>query len=154
MFSQCLVVCCLLGIAVASNLISQCPGQSIPNLSENVQLQQCKKSPCKLRKGSTQNIVISFIPEKDVDSVTNHVVANLLGIDLPFIGVDGQDVCDKITTTDGQKASCPLKAGTTYTYRDSFPIYQVYPSIEAKVHWSLIHNKKDIVCFEVPIKIV
>ncbi|CAG4957567.1 unnamed protein product [Colias eurytheme] len=156
MFSKSVVVCSLLAFAAlsAATDVLQCPGKNIPNLKENVQLTPCKKAPCKLKKGTNQHININFTPETDLDEITNHVVADVFGVELPFVGVDGNPVCDKLQTADGQPASCPLKAGTTYTYRDSFPILNFYPSIEVKVHWELQANKKGFICFEMPVKIV
>jgi Niemann-Pick C2 protein len=77
----------------------------------------------------------------------------VLGAALPFVGVDGTSVCDKIYTESNEKVSCPLKAGTKYVYKDSFPILPFYPSINVLVHWALRANGKDIMCFEVPARI-
>lgn len=81
------------------------------------------------------------------------MVADVFGVQLPFVGVDGASICDKVETESGEKASCPLKAGTKYIYKDSFPVLSFYPSIEVMVHWSLVNKGKDIICFEVPVKI-
>lgn len=89
-----------------------------------------------------------------MDEIDNHVVADVFGVKFPFVGVDGNSVCDKLETESGEKTSCPVKAGTKYIYKDSFPVLNFYPSIEVDVHWSLMYKKKDIVCFEVPVKIV
>lgn len=83
----------------------------------------------------------------------NSVSAKLFEIDLPFIGVDGTSVCDKIHTEDDQKSGCPLKAGTNYIYKDTFPILSIYPSIQAEVTWALKAEDKDVICFRVPVKI-
>ncbi|KAJ8723892.1 hypothetical protein PYW07_007872 [Mythimna separata] len=150
----CLAV--LAASALATN-VQQCPGLEIENLSENVQLSPCKKPPCKLKKGTSQAISITFtVPEgKDMPAVTNHVTAEVFGAPLPFVGVDGNSICEKVYSEDGEKAACPLKAGTKYTYKDSFPILSFYPSIAVKVHWALQDaNSKDLLCFEVPARIV
>lgn len=55
---------------------------------------------------------------------------------------------------NGEKADCPLKAGITYVYKDSFPVHSYYPRIEAKVNWALKAGDKTLTCFEVPVKIV
>lgn len=95
--------------------------------------------------------------DHDIEDVTNHVGAEVYGVNLPFVGVDGQSICDKIYTEDGQKAPCPLKAGTKYTYKDTFPVLSFYPSINVKINWGLQDNsvnKEDLVCFEVNARIV
>lgn len=94
-----------------------------------------------------------FVTETDVSDLRNRVTAEVIGVPFPFIGVDGQSVCNKIETESGEKAGCPLKAGTKYRYRDSFPVYQVYPKLDTRVHWALQRDGKDLICFEFPAKI-
>ncbi|KAJ8714054.1 hypothetical protein PYW08_007674 [Mythimna loreyi] len=149
------VVCfaVLAASALATN-VQQCPGQEFENLSDNVQLSPCKKPPCKLKKGTSQSITINFTPETDLADVKNHVTADLFGVELPFVGVDGSSICEKVYMENGDKAACPLKAGTKYTYKDSFPILSFYPTVTLRVHWGLHDlNKKDLLCFEVPARI-
>ncbi|XP_039757582.1 ecdysteroid-regulated 16 kDa protein-like [Pararge aegeria] len=152
MFFLSLVVCSFLATASATN-VQQCSGQSF-DLDENVQLSPCVKPPCRLKKGSDQHITISFRPKTDIEKVVNQVAADIAGVKFPFIGVDGAGICDKIENEAGEKASCPLKAGTKYVYKDSFPILSFYPRISLTVHWSLSNGEKDIICFMVPAKIV
>lgn len=93
--------------------------------------------------------------EKDEPDLTNHVVAEVFGIPVPFVGVHGNSICDKVYAESGERASCPLKAGVKYMYKDSFPILSVYPEIRVKVEWALQdHENNNIVCFQVPAKIV
>lgn len=97
----------------------------------------------------------NLFTDTDITELKNKVAADLFGVELPFVGVDGNSVCDKILTADGQKAECPLKAGVKYTYKDSFPVLEFYPNIEAKVKWALITSEnKSVICFVVPVKIV
>ncbi|XP_032521092.1 NPC intracellular cholesterol transporter 2-like [Danaus plexippus] len=133
--------------------VQQCPGSSVENLKENVQLSPCSRLPCRLKRGSKQFITITFTPESDLPDLKNQVTALLLGIPFPFVGVDGVSVCDKLENEKGEKVSCPLKAGTKYVYKDSFPVHNFYPTVDAKVHWALSNEDKNVICFEVPIKI-
>lgn len=81
--------------------------------------------------------------------------ANVVGIPLPFIGVDGTNACDKLFLEDGEtKAKCPLSAGQTYIYKNSFPVLEIYPKLTLVVHWALTSKNKDVVCFELPAKIL
>lgn len=102
------------------------------------------------------NIKFPFFPLSDADikELTNKVWANVLGLDVPFIGVDGSSICNKIFTESGEQVSCPLKAGEKYVYKDSFPVLSFYPTTKLNVRWALRANNKDIVCFEVPASIV
>ncbi|KOB65463.1 Niemann-pick type C-2b, partial [Operophtera brumata] len=85
----------------------------------------------------------------DIPELKNHVTAELIGIPLPFPGVDGSSIRDKVFSESGDPASWPLKAGIKYTYKDSFPIHSIYPTTQVLVHWALKDAGRDIVCFEV-----
>lgn len=118
-------------------------------------MSSCEKGTCKLRRKSTVHITLKFTPDVDVKKLTTTVFANVLSIPLPFIGVDGTTACDKVFMEDGETpASCPLKAGETYVYKNSFPVLEIYPKLNMVVHWALTYKDENIVCFELPAKIV
>ncbi|CAK1583682.1 unnamed protein product [Parnassius mnemosyne] len=153
MFLYSAVVLSALALA-SSTEVQQCPGRSEQSLQDKVQLTPCKKLPCRLKKGTNQHITVHITPETDLEDITNEVIAEVLGVKVPFVGVDGNSICDKMFTESGEKAECPLKAGNKYLYKDSFPILSFYPTIEVNVHWALKSPDGEIVCFEVPSKIV
>ena len=142
------IACALLALAALAGAtdVQQCTGENYDGLSDNVQLSPCKRPPCKLKKGTSQHITINFTPDHDITEVKNHVTADVFGVPLPFVGVDGNSVCDKLETESGEKASCPLKAGTKYVYKDSFPVLNFYPTIDVKVHWALSDAEKKQRC--------
>ena len=110
------------------------------------------------------------------------VHATILGLPLPFIGVDGGNACDNIYTLENKKVGCPLKAGTMYIYKNEFPIQSFYPTVRPNsrlwlflfsirfndstvsfknsqqvtlvVYWALVENGTPVTCFEIPSKIV
>ena len=90
----------------------------------------CHGPPCKLKKKTRVGIVQAFKPNKDIRKLKTSVYANILGLPLPFIGVDNTDACDKIYTSDGKKASCPLKKDVKYIYKNEFPILDFYPTVK------------------------
>ncbi|KAG6450024.1 ecdysteroid-regulated 16 kDa protein-like [Manduca sexta] len=154
MFPLSAVACLVLVASTTATDVLQCKGRSDSGLSESVTLTPCKRAPCRLKKGTNQHIKIDFTPDEPIAEVKNHVTAEVFNTELPFVGVDGNSICGKLFTPDGEAASCPLKAGTKYVYKDSFPILSLYPNIAVRVRWSLKAKNKDIVCFEVPAKIV
>lgn len=125
-------------------------------LSDNeVEVTNCPSGTCKLKRRTTVGINLKFTPEKNIKELTTTVYANVLGLPLPFIGVDGTSACDKLFEEDGTTAaSCPLKAGTPYVYKNSFPVLEVYPKLKLVVHWALTTRNTDVVCFELPANIV
>lgn len=77
---------------------------------------------------------LSFFLEKDTKTVRNNVFANIVGVPFPFIGVDGADACGLIYEADGTtKASCPLKAGTEYVYKNTIDILEIYPRVSSRL---------------------
>lgn len=59
----------------------------------------------------------------------NSVFAMVLGVPLPFVGVDGTDASSNVFNLDGSEAQFPLKAGQDYLYRNEFDILPVYPRV-------------------------
>lgn len=118
-------------------------------------MSNCKSGTCKLRRKTTAAIELKFTPDTDLDSLTTRVSAYILNVPFPFIGVDGKSACDNLFAEDGTtKLACPLKAGTKYVYKNSFPVEDFYPTVNLVVRWSLESGKKNVACFEVPAKIV
>nr|WJJ70412.1 venom protein U-MPTX.6-Mc26 [Megalopyge crispata] len=150
MASPSLLLCLLFVAYVAATEVLQCPNGPTPN---SVEISDCPKSPCLLKRGTNKSVSITFTPTKNIKDLIAHVEANIGGVVSPFPGFDGTSVCDKIQTEDGQKASCPLKAGTRYVYKDSFQVFKSYPKVEPIVHWALQDGNKDVVCFEMPSRI-
>lgn len=72
----------------------------------------------------------------------------------PFVGVDGQSACPNIFDEGGNKVGCPLEKGKTYIYRNAFKVLEIYPKIQLVVHWALKSGNTDVICFEVPARIV
>ncbi|KPI92279.1 PREDICTED: ecdysteroid-regulated 16 kDa protein-like [Papilio xuthus] len=147
------VVFVALAFATATE-VQQCVDGPEHVIESVVEIRPCKKLPCKLKKGTEQFITIEFTPDTDFDEIKNRVSANVFGVKVPFIGVDGNSICSKIFTASDEKADCPLKAGTKYVYKDSFPILGIYPTIPVQVHWALEASEKKFICFEVPARIV
>ncbi|XP_012269637.2 NPC intracellular cholesterol transporter 2 homolog a-like isoform X2 [Athalia rosae] len=134
--------------------VSECNGDgraySDPNL---VTITGCTDPPCILRRKTSIGINQRFTPYRDVKTLTTTVFANILGLNVPFVGVNGSNACNLIFNMDGTKATCPLQKGKEYMYKNSFPVREIYPRIPVVVHWALTEGQENIACFEVPSKI-
>lgn len=122
---------------------------------DSIYISGCDELPCILKKGT--NIIVKYdvTPTTEIADVSNRVYATVLGIPLKFIGVDGGSACGKFTDKKtGEKVPCPLKPGGTYVYQDQFKIFNFYPAVRLDVHWALKSQGMDILCFEVPARIV
>ncbi|EAT35799.1 AAEL012064-PA [Aedes aegypti] len=138
--------------------VKACPStKSMVPISENtIDISNCVKGPCKLKRKTNVSINQKFTPSEDIKSLTTTVFAQVLSLPLPFIGVDGTSACDYIFAEDGEtKLGCPLKAGVPVVYKRSFPVLEIYPKMSLTVHWELQgRGSKSVTCFEVPAKIV
>ena len=94
-----------------------------------VQISNCDAPPCKLQRLKNVTIEQRFTPDRDIADLTTAVHATLLGVPLPFIGVDGTPACGHIVSADGQKSGCPLKKGVEYLYKNEFPVLRIYPTV-------------------------
>ena len=123
--------------------------------TDAVYVSNCAKHPCILKRKTYTTVKYAITPENEIGNITNNVYARILGLPMPFIGVNGTSACGKIADKEtGDKVQCPLKPGKTYLYTDRFKILNVYPRIKFIVHWELIVQGKPILCFEVPARIV
>ncbi|XP_037950919.1 ecdysteroid-regulated 16 kDa protein-like [Teleopsis dalmanni] len=97
---------------------------------------------------------MKFTPNRDFEDVNTDAQGILLDVPLPFPGYYGTSACPFIYDAEGEnKVGCPLKAGETYVYKNSFKILPVYPTVSLTVHWGLNDKNGDAACFEIPVKI-
>lgn len=122
--------------------------------ADEVSLSSCKAGTCKLKRKTDVEIALKFRPDRDIKSLRTSVQALIGGFPFPFVGVDGQSACDFIFEENGTKTRCPLKKGKTYVYKNSFKVLEVYPRIQLIVHWALKSENADVICFEVPARII
>ncbi|XP_014228936.1 protein NPC2 homolog [Trichogramma pretiosum] len=150
-----LAVCALLVALASATRVNECKSGKAIEDTTKVQITNCETPPCKLKKRTKVQIVQRFTPNRDVQSVKTAVYATILGVPLPFVGVDGTDACGKVfNAADGSPAPCPLKKGVEYLYKNEFPILPIYPTVQLVVHWALEEpDKKVVACFEVPSRI-
>uniref|UniRef100_A0A182XHM1 MD-2-related lipid-recognition domain-containing protein n=6 Tax=gambiae species complex TaxID=44542 RepID=A0A182XHM1_ANOQN len=152
------VVCSLNGFAHATVVESCGATRSLVPIEQNtVDISNCEKGPCRLKRRTTVSINQKFTPTEDVKSLSTTVFAKIVGLPLPFVGVDGTSACPYLFAEDGEtKLECPLKAGVPVVYKRSFDVLEIYPKIPSMtIHWELqTKSGRSITCFEVPAKIV
>ncbi|XP_052888542.1 ecdysteroid-regulated 16 kDa protein [Anopheles moucheti] len=152
-------VACSLNGSVQATVVESCGDtRSVVPIEKNiVDISNCDKGPCKLKRRTTVSINQQFTPTEDVKSLSTTVFAKIVGLPLPFIGVDGTSACPYLFEEDGTtKLDCPLKAGVPVVYKRSFDVLEIYPKIPSMtIHWELqTKSGRSITCFEVPAKIV
>ena len=94
-----------------------------------VKISGCDSPPCKLKRRTKASVEYKFTSDEDAENVVNNVNAAILGVPLPFVGVDGTSACDNIFNLDGTSAGCSLKKGVDYIYKREFPVLQIYPTV-------------------------
>ncbi|XP_031846613.1 Niemann-Pick type C-2b [Nomia melanderi] len=148
-----LVFAVLIAVANATEVL-KCGSGELYEDSNQIKISGCDKPPCKLKRGTKGTVEQKFVPNKDIESVTNSVSAAVLSVPLPFVGVDGTSACENIFNADGTPAGCSLKKGVDYYYKREFPILPIYPTISMVIHYELKEGEQSIACFEVPAKII
>lgn len=147
------VFAALVVVLSTATQVNHCDGKPYEDPNQ-VKISDCDNPVCNLKKKTRVSIEQIFTPEKEIDNLITSVYAKIVGVDLPFIGVDGTNACDNIYDKSGAKAGCPLKKGETYIYKNDFPILELYPKLSMEVRWALMDGSDQITCFMVPAKIV
>ncbi|VDI41665.1 Niemann-Pick C2 protein [Mytilus galloprovincialis] len=140
-----LVVCMSVDLSSGKTPFHTCKSGS--SKVTNVVIPGCDAPPCKLKKGSSAALSISFTAGEGYTKVTADVHGVISYVPVPFTppNVDG---CQHSGLT------CPLTKGKNYVYNNAIPIKSSYPNLELVVRWELLdENNKDILCIEIPAEI-
>ena len=71
----------------------------------------------------------NLIAEYDVNRLQCSVYAWIYAIPLPILSVDGKTACNNLYFKDGAKASCPIRRGQQYLYKNKIEIKSTYPKV-------------------------
>jgi len=97
---------------------------------------------------------MKIIPNRDFKDLNSDIQGIIIDVPLPFPGYYGTSACPHIYDAEGKnQVGCPLKAGETYIYKNSFKILPIYPTVSLQIHWGLGDKDGDAVCFQIPAKI-
>ncbi|EDV44040.1 uncharacterized protein Dana_GF16235 [Drosophila ananassae] len=143
-----------LGFSTATE-VRPCPKSKSKALSaSDVTISNCAKNKCILKRNTEASIMMKLRPERDFQELTSDIQGIILDVPLPFPGYYGTSACPHIYDEAGEKkVGCPLKAGQVYTYKNSFKILPVYPTVSLEIHWGLGDKQGDAACFQIPAKI-
>ncbi|XP_012526691.1 NPC intracellular cholesterol transporter 2 homolog a [Monomorium pharaonis] len=141
-------------VFAGATVVYKCGSETPFEDPTQISISGCDKPECPLKQGTTINVDIKLVPNREIKSLTNAVNAILFGVPLPFVGVDGTNACDNIYNPDGSKAGCPLKPNVEYLYKINFPVLSIYPRVALIVHYALKEGNEEIMCFEAPSKII
>ncbi|XP_055903663.1 ecdysteroid-regulated 16 kDa protein [Eupeodes corollae] len=149
---------CLLALIIASvqsTQVKKCPKSSARLLEPTeVTISNCPKNKCILKRNTKVDIEMKVVPTRDFNELNNDISGILQNVPLPFPGIYGTSACPNIYDAEGKKAvGCPLKAGETYTYKNSFDILPIYPTVTLEIHCGLGDTKGDAACFQIPARI-
>uniref|UniRef100_T1PFI7 ML domain protein n=1 Tax=Musca domestica TaxID=7370 RepID=T1PFI7_MUSDO len=151
----CVAVILALIAASSATTVRNC-AKTKARLVENgdVSITNCPKSKCTLKRNTEPEIQIKIVPNRDFKELNSDIQGILLDVPLPFPGYYGTSACPHIYDAEGKnQVGCPLKAGETYLYKNSFKILPIYPTVSLTIHWGLGDKEGDAVCFEIPAKI-
>jgi len=107
----------------------------------------CDSKVCKLKKGNSYQIQISYKPKSDVKTMSAYLYGVIAGIPVPF----------PLPQPDGCAASggvCPIAAGTEVTFSEALKVQQAYPSMKLISRWKLHSDQEQVICVNIPVIIV
>ncbi|KAL5272498.1 hypothetical protein ACHWQZ_G000637 [Mnemiopsis leidyi] len=107
----------------------------------------CKDAVCKLKKGSTYQINISFKPKSTVSGLKASLAGVIAGIPIPF-PLPESDGCVACGNT------CPITAGTEVTFSEALKVENSYPALRLVSRWKLDTADGHVLCVEIPVVIV
>ncbi|XP_063705969.1 NPC intracellular cholesterol transporter 2-like [Culicoides brevitarsis] len=116
-----------------------------------VDVEGCTKTPCKLKRGTDVDFLVTFNSEVVSQSLKPKVLAHVQGLDVPYpLPPEFADACKHLT-----EGECPLLSNTNAKYQISFPVKKEFPAVRVTVEYSLLNEKDEVVtCFQVPIQTV
>ncbi|KAL8566108.1 hypothetical protein ACOMHN_051834 [Nucella lapillus] len=117
---------------------------SVSGVIQSVDVTPCPQEPCQFARNTTIKVAITYKANADITKATTKVYGIILGAKVPFpVPEDG---CKDM--------ACPVKQGTTVTYRNTVFVKTEYPHVSVVVQWE-VHDQsgKNIVCFNVPVQI-
>jgi len=110
-----------------------------------VDVQPCKREPCKLEQGKTYSMIVNFTPSQGSKALESKVCGKVGPVCIPF-PLPEPDSCKQVT--------CPIEEGQTYEFATSLPILSSYPKLHVVGKWQVKGDDGDQICFYIPIKIV
>ena len=146
-----LLFCCYLQSNLSTaKIIKTQPCSTPTNNAEiiSVDVSPCRRTPCKLKKGTTYTLTITFKSLINSNQVTSKVCGKVGPVCVPF-KLPNEDSCSQMT-----QGVCPVKENETYVFQTSLPIKSIYPSMSVTGKWRLIGEEGDLLCFNMDLKIV
>nr|XP_042108709.1 NPC intracellular cholesterol transporter 2 isoform X1 [Ovis aries]XP_042108710.1 NPC intracellular cholesterol transporter 2 isoform X1 [Ovis aries] len=122
------------------------PGGSGVGVIKEVNVSPCPTQPCKLHKGQSYSVNVTFTSNTQSQSSKAVVHGIVMGIPVPF----------PIPESDGCKSGirCPIEKDKTYNYVNKLPVKSEYPSIKVVVEWELTDDKNQrFFCWQIPIEV-
>ena len=123
-----------------------CPSGSVVGVIKEVNVNPCPTQPCKLHKGQSYGVNVTFASSTQSQSSKAVVHGIVLGVSIPF----------PIPEPDGCKSgiNCPIQKDKTYSYLNKLPVKNEYPSIKLVVQWELQDDKDQrLFCWQIPVQI-
>merc|ERR1712002_222814 len=125
-------------------------GGSPMGVIHSVDVSDCAKSPCEVKRGSNYTVSVNFTIAESTDQAFADVHGIVAGVPVEF-PLPQKNACES------GSLSCPLQAKHGYLYTATLPILHAYPAISVIVEWALNDAQlggNTIFCFEIPIRVV
>ncbi|XP_065203612.1 putative protein heh-1 [Planococcus citri] len=118
----------------------------------------CNSTPCPFKRGSNVTLSASFIPEETHSKMYTIMYFDLNGVKVNYEVEHRVNVCNHIFShPDKVKVGCPIQKGKRYIFERTVYVLPNVPKLpKVVVHWAIRDHdtKKDIVCYDILVKIV
>ncbi|GAA54455.1 epididymal secretory protein E1 [Clonorchis sinensis] len=113
----------------------------------SVMITPCDSIPCTLFKGEMASLDISFTANADIGAGVASAHALYGGFHVRFPHLEG-NVCDFVDR------SCPIVAGSIYTFTFAKVVDKQLPSTTLSIRWELRDSEgNNFICIELPLQI-
>ncbi|XP_044520877.1 NPC intracellular cholesterol transporter 2 isoform X1 [Gracilinanus agilis] len=121
-FSVSVLLLLALGVAALAEPVHFLDCGSQVGKIEEVDVIPCSTQPCKLHKGESYSVNVTFVSDVPSQNSTALVHGILMGVEIPF----------PIPQPDGCKCgiNCPIEKGKTYSYLNKLPVKSEYPKFQ------------------------
>jgi len=133
-----------MSLATFTQYVDMCPtaGNAVVH---DVKINDCRRFPCKLKKGTTSSIEVTFKSNVASPTLSTTIHGIIGGVPVPWSVPGGAEACSTGRMTPAHP-EC-LKTGETYKYQLELPIHLTYPSMRLRIKvWLKDAADNNLVC--------
>ena len=97
----------------------------------DIEIEGCDGTPCKIRKGTNITVTIKFTPDQSYKDLINMACADMQVACVSFVFPNAR-VCNDLVN-----ATCPMEKKREYTEKVVFPMKEGFPTVRVSTRWTI-----------------